>query len=152
MKLKKIKLYKKWWFWEIIIVICILIYTLTINYIKNKETKESLTNIANSATNFISGIEKAQSHLNEFSYNYETGQAEYKPSKITLEMYNKIKEGMKEEELSSILGKCDNKLQGEETYIMEWGNSYSPVYGGYWIQIVLDTNNTVMSKNQVGLK
>ena len=95
--------------------------------------------------------ENTKSHLDDFSYNYETGDVEYHPN-ITLEMYDRIKEEMTQEAVVAILGKHENKLDGENTYMLEWGNSYSPITGGYWIQIVFDQNEKVLSKSQTGLK
>lgn len=148
--MKNIK--KKWYFWLItlIFVICIVI---SINYImEQKELKQTAKNIGRGASDYINGIENANSHLNEFSYNYETGKVEYKPSEINLEMYNRIKKEMTQEDVVSILGNYDNKLDGENTYMLEWGNSYAPINNGYWIQIVFDMNKKVLSMYQMGLK
>ena len=90
------------------------------------------------------------SHLNEFTYNYETNESEYKPKIITLEIYNRIKEGMTQEEVILNLGKYDNKLNGENTYMLEWGNSN--MSKGYWISIIFNKEGTVVSKSQIGLK
>ena len=146
------KLSKKWTLGISLIIIFILIIILITFYIEDKKVKDSVNNIGNSALNFLNGIDKAQSHLNEFSYNNKTGEVEYKPSNITLETYNIIKEGMTQEEVISVLGEYENKQEGEDTYILEWGNSYSPVYGGYWIQIIFNENKKVSSKYQLGLK
>lgn len=144
---------KKWWFWTILLIICIILYVAISFYMENKRLKESTTNIGDGASDFIEGINNAQSHVNEFSYNNATGKAEYKPSKITLEMYNKIQEGMSQEEVLLILGQYEDILNGENTYTLEWGNEYSPMYDGYWIQITFDINKKeVLKKYQYGLK
>ncbi len=144
---------KKWWFWVIFIIICILCYVFTLHYLDNKKIKKSVSNIGNGASDFIEGVDNAQSHLDEFSYNYDTGEVEYKPSKITLEMYNRIEEGMSQDEVVSILGKYEDMLNGENTYILEWGNEYSPVHNGYWIQITFNVNEkNVLKKYQIGLE
>lgn len=144
---------KKWWFWAIFVIICILCYVFSLYYLENKKIKESVSNMGNSASEFTKGIDNAQSHLDEFSYNYGTGEVEYKPSKITLEMYNRIEEGMSQEEVILILGQYEDVLNGENTYILEWGNEYSPVYNGYWIQITFDANEkNVLNKYQIGLE
>lgn len=149
---EKKSIYKNWWFGVILIIICILIFIAISFYIKNRQTEEKLKRIGEEATDFISSIDNAQSHLNEFSYNYQTGEVEYEPSRITLETYNRIKEGMLEDEVISILGKYENKLNRENTYMLEWGNSYAPITDGHWIQIVFDMNKKVSSKHQMGLK
>lgn len=143
---------KKWWFWVIVFMVLIIIGLIIRESTKQIKLKETAKNIRNSASEFIAGINNAQSHSNEFSYNYETGKTEYTPLKITLEMYNSIKQEMTQEEVISILGKYNNKLDSENTYILEWGNSYSPVNDGYWIQIVFNKDKKVLNKYQVGLK
>lgn len=149
---KEKSFYKKWWFWVIVIIVCVLLCIITVSYLKNKETEKVQSKIGEGASDYISGIDNAQSHIDEFSYNYETGEVEYKPSKITLEIYNRIKEGTTQEEVISILGKHEKKSEGENTYMLEWGNSYAPINNGYWIQIVFDTNKKVLSKYQTGLE
>ena len=142
---------KKWWFWVVLVIVIICI-VFSIKYIiEQKELKQTAENIGRGASNYINGIENANSHLNEFSYNYETGKVEYKPSEINSEMY-RIKKEMTQEEVVSILGNYDNKLDGENTYVLEWGNSYEPINNGYWIQIVFDMNKKVSSMYQMGLK
>lgn len=146
-------LIKKWWFWGIIIVICILSYILISKHIENKKLEKTFENMGKGASDFITDIDNSESHIDEFSYNYETGEVEYKPSNITLEMYNRIKEGMTQEEVISILGKYETKSEGENTYVLEWGNSYAPINNGYWLQIVFDTTHqNVLNTYQVGLK
>lgn len=145
------KLIKKWWFWIITLAICLILYIIISNYIENRELKDSMSNIGEGASEFIEGINNAESHLDEFSYNYETGEVEYRPKKITLEMYNRIKEGMNQEDVVLNLGKYDNKMTGDNTYILEWGDA--EMKKGYWISIVFNKDtNTVFNKTQIGLK
>lgn len=73
------KLYQKWWFWILIIIILISICLGINSYIENKKLEETFSNIGNSASDYIKGIDNAQSHLNEFSYNYNTGTVDYNP-------------------------------------------------------------------------
>lgn len=141
---------KKWWFWGGIIVICILSYILISKHIENKKLEQTFENMGKGANDFITGIDNSQSHIDEFSYNYETGEVEYKPSNITLEMYNRIKEGMTQKEIISILGKYETKSEGENTYLLQWGESN--MSKGYWISIVFNKDGTVASKSQLGLK
>ncbi len=143
-------LLKKCWFLGIVATICILLCIIIISYLKDKETEKTQSKIGEGASDYISGIDNAQSHIDEFSYNYQTGKVEYKPSDITLEMYNRIKEGMTQEEVISILGKYETKLDGENTYLLQWGESN--MSKGYWISIVFNKDETVSSKSQLGLK
>lgn len=147
------KTIKTWWFWVIISIICIMVCIAILYYVGDIKTEDSMSNIGKGATDFIEGIDNAKSHLNEFSYNYEKSEVEYKPLKITLEMYNRITEGMSQDEAVSILGQYEDILNGEDTYILEWGNEYAPVYDGYWIQITFNTNEKrVLKKHQFGLE
>lgn len=147
------KILRKWWFWIIVLIICSITYIAISSFVEGKKVKESISNIGNSASNFIDGVDNAQTHIDEFSYNNKTGKVEYRASKITLEMYNKIEEGMSQDKVISILGQYEDILNGENTYILEWGNEYSVVYDGYWIQITFNIDEKkVLRKHQFGLK
>ena len=145
-------LVKKWWFWAIVLIIFIVIYILISSFIKNKRQNETINNIGKGASDFLEGINNSESHIDDFFYNYETGKVEYKPLEITLEMYNCIKDGMKEDDVIAIMGKYERKLDGENTYLLEWGNSNLSKDSKYWMQIIFDKNKTVLSKSQIGLK
>lgn len=137
------------WFLLIILLIYILL-SILFAMINNKKNQKSLETIGKSSTDFITGIDNTKSHLNEFNYNYTTGKVDYKPSTISLNMYNKITEGMNEEEVIKILG-TGEKLIGQNTYIISWGDLN--LSKGYSIQITFDINScNVISKKQVGLK
>lgn len=133
-------------------IIAIAIVAIIITYlIRQNQITDTIKNIGESSTEFYNGTQNAKSYLNDFTYNYETGKVEYRPSTITLEMYNRIKKGMSEDTVVSILG-LGNKLEPEEasTYIINWENS-SPNY--YFIHITFDkATKEVISLNQVGLK
>ena len=73
------KLYQNWWFWLWIIIIFISICFGINSYIENKKLEEAFSHIGNSASNFITDIDNAPSHLNEFSYNNITGTVDYNP-------------------------------------------------------------------------
>lgn len=148
-RIKNNKLYKKIPFWLIIIIIILLI--IIISYIKKqKEIEKSIINTL-SASDFIAGIENAKSHIDEFSYNNTTGKTEYIPKKITLEMYNRIREDMNEDDVICILGSNEvEKLEAENTYILTWGDM--EMKKGYWIQIIFDKDKKVVSKSEIGLK
>ena len=140
-----------------IVVSMVLILAIVIPFvIKNKKEderlKETFSKIGNSATEYVEETESSNSHLNEFTYNTEIGEVEYKPV-ITLEMYNRIEKGMTKEEVISILGKEDNTISEDEgeSYLIEYGDSF--LKKGYWIQFTIDNRtNQVVNKNEVGLK
>ncbi len=147
------ELIKKWWFWLIIIAVCVIITILIIQYINQKQVEDSFKNIGSGALDYLTGINNAQSYLNDFTYNYETGEVEYKPSTITLEKFNRIKEGMKKNEVIAILGKGE-ELHTEEskTYMMTWGNLNMTETPYYIIQIIFNENDEVVMSSQLGLK
>lgn len=144
------KIFKKWWIWLIIILTILIISVIVIKKIQEKQMENSFENIGKSTVDFLKGIDNAKSHIDEFFYNSQTGNVEYKPSEITLEMFNRIKEGMIENEVILNLGQYDNKILGENSYVISYGNS--DLSKGYWIQIVFNKNNKVISKSQIGLK
>lgn len=136
------------------IILSIAVIIGTIIYFKineNKDTKEAFENMGNAATNFLTGIDTANSHLSDFEYNYETGEVEYNKKKLTLENYNKIKIGMSEAEVEKILGEGE-KLSPTEanTYLINWideNNTFCRV------QIVFDKKtNTVLNMYQTGIE
>lgn len=136
------------------IILSIAVIIGTIIYFKineNKDTKEAFESIGNAATNFITGIDTANSHLNDFEYNYETGEVEYNKKKLTLENYNKIKIGMSEAEVEKILGEGEKLSPAEgNTYLINWIDEDDTFCR---IQIVFDKNTkTVSTMLQVGLE
>lgn len=145
---------KKWWFWGIVFLILLIVAFEVYEYIEQQKTIKTWQKIGEAINEEMekdTRVAETKTHLDEFSYNYVTDEVEYHPI-ITLEMYNRIKEGMAQEEVISILGKQENKLDGENTYVLEWGNSYKPVTGGYWIQIVFDKKTSkVTNMSQTGL-
>ena len=136
------------------IILSIAVIIGTIIYFKineNKDTKEAFENMGNAATDFITGIDTANSHLNDFEYNYETGEVEYNKKKLTLENYNKIKIGMSEAEVKEILGEGE-KLSPIEanTYLINWIDENDTFCR---IQIVFEKNTkTVLNIYQIGLE
>ena len=136
------------------IILSIAVIIGTIIYFKineNKDTKEAFESMGNAATDFITGIDTANSHLNDFEYNYETGEVEYNKKKLTLENYNKIKIGMTEAEVEKILGEGEKLSPAEEnTYLINWIDEDDTFCR---IQIVFDKNTkTVSTMLQVGLE
>ena len=151
MEEKKKTFYKKWLFWLGIIVVIIIVVVI-IKYIDDtQKTKETLRNIGEGATDYIQGTKNTTSHIDEFTYNYTTGEVEYKPQ-ITIEKYNSIKEGMTEKEVINILGDGE-KLQPEPNsgFLITWGdlNLNNPPY--YRIQITFNSSGCVTTKSQMGL-
>ena len=144
------KLYQKWWFLIILLVIIIIIGAVIYTKLENEKLETTFKNMGEGFSDYYDNKKNITSHLNEFTYNYETNESEYKPKIITLEIYNRIKEGMTQEEVILNLGKYDNKLNGENTYMLEWGNSN--MSKGYWISIIFNKEGTVVSKSQIGLK
>lgn len=115
----------------VIVIICLIAFVFT----RPRKTNEPSENI--------------KSHINEFIYNNETGNVEYKPE-ITIEAYNKIQKGMTEKEVISILGTYDEKSKGDNSYMIAYGKIN--MSNGYRIQIILDNKSqTVISKSQIGL-
>lgn len=145
------KLIKKWWFWIIATSIGLIICISISIYLESQKNKKVVANIGNGASEFIEGIDNANSFLNEFTYNYETGEVEYQPT-ITIEKYNSIKEGMTEKEVISILGNGE-KLQpeGSNGFLITWGELeiWKPPY--YRIQVYFNKSGVVHSKSQMGL-
>ncbi len=136
----------------IIIVLAIIIPIAIKHNKENEELKKSFSTIGNSAKEYVEEKENVKSHIDEFSYNNTTGEVEYH-SAITLEMYNRIEEGMTKEEVIAILGKEDAILgEGEgENYIIEYGDSL--LKKGYWIHFTMERKtNKVINKKQVGLE
>ena len=145
-------IYKNGWFWLIIIIIGIILIVMINEIVENKEREKSMQRIAETMKDFMEETDNAKSHIDEFSYNYETGEVEYHPE-ITLESYDKIKEEIKKKNVINILGSGE-KIQSEESsgYLMTWGNLETWEFPYYCIQITFDSTNKVISKNQIGLK
>ena len=69
--------------------------------------------------NIYLGIDKADSHSDEFTYNNETGEVEYHPE-ITLDKYEQIEEGMTEETVTSILGEGKKNRNKRKQWIFNY--------------------------------
>jgi len=118
----KQEFYKRWWFWVIIVLIIIAIGIVVYKIQEKIRLKNSFENIAKGFEEYYQQKENTTSYLNDFSYNYETDKVEYNPSKITLEMYNRIKEGMERKKVEEILGKGRETPNSEEqSYYLNWG-------------------------------
>lgn len=63
----------------IVLILAIVIPIAIKNKKENDKLKESFSTIGNSATEYVKEKEKTKSHLNEFSYNYATGEVDYNP-------------------------------------------------------------------------
>ncbi len=133
-----------------IIAIIIIFIAIAIFVNSNNTTQDKFSSMGSGASDYINEIDNAQSHLNEFTYDSSSKSVNYTPTNITLEMYNRINSGMNEKDVINILG-TGEKTEGENTYLMSWGESN--MSKGYWIQIVFDSSSkNVISKSQIGLK
>lgn len=134
----------------LIFAVIFLFIVIAIFVNSNNKTQNNLSSMGSAASDYTNGIDNAQSHLSEFTYDSTSGTVNYTPSNITLEMYNRINNGMSKNDVISILGDGE-KMEGENTYFISWGTS--DMSKGYWIQIVFDSStNNVISKSQIGLK
>jgi len=110
----------------------------------------SFKNIAKGFEEYYQQKENTTSHLNDFSYNYETGEVEYKHSTITLEMYNRIQEGMERKKVEDILGK-GRETPGidEKSYYLNWGLTEG--LKDNQVIVIEFYNDKVTGKTQLGL-
>lgn len=148
------KIIKKWWFWVIVICIIFVVVMAMIERNQQRQIKETAEKIGESASDFYTGTQEANTHLDEFTYNYETGEVEYRAETVTLEMYNRIKNGMSEEEVVNILG-IGEKLstEGSNTYMITWGDVNITKEPYYNVQIIFNNDTKeVVNKSQIGLK
>ena len=110
-----------------IIIILAIILPIVINRNQeNKKLKESFSRIGQAATDYIEDTKNANSYINDFSYNYTTGEVDYHPT-ITLEMYNRIK--------------CHFNIRKRGWYFRQrWrGRLYYRVWGYFSLERILDT-------------
>lgn len=65
----------------IFLVICLIIILAIVipGIIEENKTKESFKNMGNGAKDYYEGINNAHSHIDEFTYNRNTGVVEYHP-------------------------------------------------------------------------
>lgn len=145
---------KKWWIWLIVLIVMAIAVTITVKVKSQRELEKSLNNVAEGMQDFIDGTDNANSHINDFYYDENTGEVIYIPNSLTLEKYSKVLYGMTEKEVIEILGE-GNKLAPEESssYIITWGdlNIWNPPY--YYVTITFDKQtNTVIDSSQLGLK
>ena len=119
---KSFKLYQKWWFWVIIVLIIVVIGIVAWKIQEEIKLKKTFENIGKGFKQYYQEKENTASYLNDFSYNNETGEVEYKPSTITLDIYNKIIEGMERKEVEDILGKGrETQKKKKKNYYLNWG-------------------------------
>lgn len=75
---------------------------------------------------------------------------EIKTESLLLQKYNKIYVGMNKEELISLLGNETERLDGDNTYLLHWGDLN--MSKGYFISVTMDKEtNSVLSKSEIGL-
>ena len=65
----------------IFILVCIVIILAIVipNIIEKNKIQKTFETMGEGASEFIEGINNAKSHLDEFTYNNETGEVEYHP-------------------------------------------------------------------------
>lgn len=103
-KNNKKPIYKEWWFWTVILIVCVLLYIVISSYIENKKQEKKWEAMAEGFSSYFSDIDNAESQLDKFSYNYETGEVDYNESKTWLEKYDSITIGMERRNVEEILG------------------------------------------------
>lgn len=144
---------KKWWFWITIACVILVVVLGMMKFKEQKQLEDTYKTIGESASDFYTGIEKADTHLDEFTYNYETGEVEYKPQadNTWLEKYNSIEKGMTSSEVIQILGEGFITPGIDDTeYFMNWGVNEGLIEGQ--IITIQFNNEKVHLKTQIGLK
>lgn len=116
------KIYKKWWFWGISFIICIVFYLIVSSYIENEKQEKKWEAMAEGFSSYFSDIDNAESQLDKFSYNYEAEEVDYNESKTWLQKYNSITIGMEIRKVEEILGKgYETYGIDENEYYLSWG-------------------------------
>lgn len=127
MEQEKKPIYKKWWFWLIIIIIL-----LAIGGSANNQNTNVIT--SNENTTNVTIPEKPTN------------------TKVTLEQYNQIKDGMTYDEVIAIFGMKENgssesEIAGIKSEIKTWNGN-----GTISVVTIGFTNGKVSSKSQTGLE
>ena len=144
---------KKWWFWLIIIVLILCAVIGIREYKENKEIETKFKAMAEGMTEYYESVKKTESHLDEFTYNYTTGEVEYNPENngSWLEKYNSINKGMTVEQVVEILGEgYIAPVIDEITYFMNWGEKEGLEKGQ--IITIQFNNEIVYLKTHIGLE
>lgn len=68
---------KKWWFWLIIVTLVLCAIIGIIKYKEKKEIEAKFEAMAEGMADYYKGLKNAETHLDEFTYNYATGQVDY---------------------------------------------------------------------------
>ena len=141
---------KKWWFWITIACVILVVVLGMMKFKEQKQLEDTYKTIGESASDFYTGIEKADTHLDEFRYNYETGEVEYKTDTSWLDKYEQIKVGMSKEEVEQILGEGFKTPDIEDgSFYLNWGEGQG-LNKGQVITIYF-TNNKVTNKTQLNI-
>lgn len=146
-------LIKKWWFWLIIVALVLCAIIGIIKYKEKKEIEAKFEAMAEGMIDYYEQVKSSESHLNEFTYNYGTGEVEYKPqaNNTWLEKYNSIEKGMTSSEVIQILGEGFITPGIDDTeYFMNWGVNEGLIEGQ--IITIQFNNEKVHLKTQIGLK
>jgi len=149
------KVIKKWWFWLIIIIviIAIIVGVCIKQYLENKELERKFEKMGEGASDFYKETQEAEGYLDNFTYNYSTGEVEYNPEKNDswLEKYNSINKGMTVEQVVEILGEgYIAPVIDEITYFMNWGEKEGLAEGQ--IITIQFNNEMVYLKTHIGLE
>lgn len=142
---------KKWWFWTIITCIIFVVVAVFIKFKEQRKLEETAKKIGESASDFYTGIQEADTHLDEFTYNYETGEVEYKTDTSWLDKYELIRVGMSREEVEQILGEGFKTPDIEdESFYLNWGEGQGLDKGQ--VITVHFTNNRVTNKTKLNIE
>ena len=146
-------IWKKCWFW-VLIVLTIFIIVIGIRiYIHKKQVQKGVENFTKGINDYVEAYNNAKSRINDFSYNYEKEEWE-KTSTTWLQKYNSIEKGMTKNEVEAILGEgyFDEiaSIKDEGIFIYSWGKERGLEEGQ--VIVVSFKENLVESKAQIGLK
>ena len=137
-------------FWITIACVILVVVLGMMKFKEQKQLEDTYKTIGESASDFYTGIEKADTHLDEFTYNYETGEVEYKTDTSWLDKYEQIKVGMSKEEVEQILGEGFKTPDIENgSFYLNWGEGQG-LNKGQVITIHF-TNNKVTNKTQLNI-
>ena len=130
---EKKPVYKKWWFWVIIII-------FIIGVVGASQTGNQDTNQVSTSTNDSNNVENT------------INTQENEKVEVSLEQYNQIKDGMTYEEVVEIFGgkessSSESETAGIKSQIMMWDGN-----GDFSIVTIAFIDGEVYSKSQTGLE
>lgn len=127
-------IYKKWWFWVIIVIAVIAIIGGTQGETTNTSTESAI----NTQTEVVSNTQAA-SNMSE-------------DVRITLEQYNQVQDGMTYDEVVALFGgketsSSESEVAGIKSQIMTWNGN-----GDFSVVSIGFIDGQVSSKSQTGLE